>query len=366
MINPKLRLPVAGLTLGVVFLGIAWWTTHWTAMTVSPLPLPNPTVSKDARTQIDHFYAAKIAPLFAVTRGEDDKAVDRAVTRLHDAFAQFRAGLPRFADDLTSLGTRGGVINRIVSDQWTKLWHDPKDAHAVADYVGGKFKDQVVSEQKLHAALQNCLDQLQNDLQANHNRLAAGVKAAISMPDCPVTLSSGDWNKTFTAAEQQAVALAKIEGNGSVANGVTGFIGGAILTMAVEKGIEALLIEGLVTEVAADIVATSATAAASAGGTTAALGTGGGAVGTTVGPAGTIIGAGIGLIAGGIFDFFMTKHFREKMVAEGTAFLNSVESQIIKGQAAHPGLEQLLHDAVTRQDAALQSALLKQLETQTQ
>ena len=366
MIKTQLRLPLTGFFFGLVLLGFAWWLVHRPPLTFASLPAATPTVTRPTKAQVDYFYSAHVSPLFAIANQQDSESVDHAIAQIHAAFGQFHASLPGFADDLTSLSTRGGVIKRMTADQWTKLWGNPGEAHRVTDYVGTKFEDQVVSEQKLRDVLRSALDRLQNDLQANHNRLVAGVKAAVSLPDCPLPPMAHGWDQTFKAAEERAVQLAVFEGRDSVTTGIASFVGGSILAMAAEKVLAPVVIEAVMTVVGTELAASTAVATASAGGTTAALGTGGGAVGTTVGPVGTVIGVGIGFAVGAVVDFFMTKYFKTKLLNSCNAYLDNVEGQIIKGQANHPGLDHLLHTAVDAQDTALHTALLKQLEALAQ
>lgn len=366
MKSPLLR-ALFGLILGLALIAVAWQIVHRPSALPSVPPPPSaPSLPpKVTREQVERFYNEKVSPLIATAEKRDREAVKRAMQQIHGSFEGFRAGIPGFAEDVTSWGTRGGVIQRMAQDQWKKWWGDTANAHQVSDYVGDKFKGHVLSEQKLQNALEQTLDQLRSDLSANHNQLAAEIKAAVTSPQCPVQLAVGDWSPWFAEIERSALKLSRGQATDSVAQAALALVGSGIATMAGEQiaanVIIPTVVEPLVQGILVRLAASGVVTAVAGGGTAGSFGVGGGAAGSLGGPAGTVIAAGIGLAVGCVVDWWLTDSFKAKLRADCTTFLNDVERQMVVGEASKPGLNQQLLDAVAQQDAVLATKLLDEL-----
>ena len=354
---------VLGLIFGLALIGAAWRIAH-RPVDLRPVPTPPQaplTPPKVSREQVDRFFDDRVSPLIAGAEKRDREAVNRAMQQVHGSFDGFRAGIPGFTDDVTSWGTRGGVIQRLAQDQWSKWWGDKANANRVEKYVANKFKDRVLSESKLQDALSKALGELRADLEASHNELAAEIKAAVTAPQCPVQLATADWNHWFQNIEHTATEISKKQATDSVAQLVLSLVGSGVAGWAAEQ----LTVE-LATAVLARLATSSVVTATVSGGATAAGGASGGAAGSLGGPAGTIIGVAIGLAVGCVADWWMTDHFKAKLSTECTAFLDHVEQQMVKGEDGKPGLNAQLLDAVTQQDMVLKQKLLDELRAKVQ
>jgi hypothetical protein len=358
---------MVGLLFGLFLIGIAWWMAHRPSGEIKPPAPPAAAIStpKVTRAQIDHYFNAQISPLIDAANRKDHEAVESAIQQIHSSFDGFRAGVPNFADDLTSWGTRGGIVQRIAQDQWIKWWGDPADANSVKDYVQDKFKEHVLSEQKLQDTLSLSLAQLRSDLQASHNQLAADIKASVASPECPVQIDVPDWNSWFANIERQGTELSKSKATDSIIQAALDLVGSGVAGWAGEKVVEETIIPKVVQPVVDAVleqIATSSLVTASADGSATAVGAvGGGGVGSAGGPAGTVIGVGVGLAVGAIVDWWMTDSFKGKINGDCTKFLNDVEGQLVTGTSSNPGLKIQLLDAVDQQDAALSAKLLDEL-----
>lgn len=357
--NAKLLRPLAGLTIGLLLIGGAWRIVH-RANVVPPIPPPpsapvSPT-PKVTREQVDRYYDSSITPLIAAAEERDREAVASAMKQIHGSFDGFRAGVPGFADDVTSWGTRGGVIQRLAQDQWKKWWGDQANAHRVQDYIGDKFKTHVLSEAKLNDAFSKALAQLRADLEASHNQLAAEIKASVTSPQCPVQIAVADWNPWFHSVENSAIKLSQVQAGDSVTQAVLNLVGSGVAGWAGEKVTVELIAAILARLATSSIVTTTA-----GGGAAGTGGAGGGAAGSLGGPAGTVIGVGVGLAVGCVVDWWMTEKFKNKLNTECTTFLDNAERQMVSGDNSKPGLEAQLLNALAKQDSVLSQKLLEEL-----
>ncbi|MGD0464997.1 MAG: hypothetical protein ABSB74_21140 [Tepidisphaeraceae bacterium] len=117
----------------------------------APLPDTGPLVSVPAPATLDpvQYYRNDIVPLLDDFDTRNQAAADRAIATLHDRMQMHRAGIPAFADDISGWGTRFGIVGRESSDLWKKWWDDEKNVHGVKDYVNGKLRAHVMSEDSL-------------------------------------------------------------------------------------------------------------------------------------------------------------------------------------------------------------------------
>src|SRR5579872_1788231 len=99
-----------------------WWVLFHAAKPSPggpPIPpvIPQPQVIAPHLSKVD-FYRQDLAPLLEKSKRSNLLSGDNAVERLHKEFDQFRAGIPAFADDVASWGTRFGLVRRIAKDKW--------------------------------------------------------------------------------------------------------------------------------------------------------------------------------------------------------------------------------------------------------
>jgi hypothetical protein len=303
---------------------------------------------------MDAYFSGSVAPLLDASAQRDREAGNIALKRLHEHFAQFHAGVPAFAEDITKWGTRFGVVGRSVKDLWTKFWEDAEHATATSNYVNEKFRTHIVSEEKLQRAIEDTLAVFRETVAANRNRTLAEVQYALTMPECPVRLPPLKIEALFANAGTSAGRLATTHGKDSVVNGVAGFAGGSLAGEAATRLVAALFAR-LAASTAATIVAEgSATAGATAAG---------GATGTVAGPAGTIVGAGVGIVVGVITDWWMTDSFKAKLHDQCGAFLTGLERDIIHGKDATPGLRKTLEASAAEAQRTFSDALQRAITT---
>lgn len=280
------------------------------------------------------FMATQIDPLLDRAAARDREAADRAVERLHDHFEQFHSGVDRFTGDVTSWGTRFGVIKRQVGDRWHSMWNsDAREAQATA-YIDGKFRQHIVDDAQLQKAVEEVVTQFMEDLRANRNRMLAEVNAAIRTADVPLHLASLDLTRVREAMQLEAQKITTNLATATVVNGVVAFTG-SIVAEEIARRVTLQILARVATHMAAEVTV--------AGGATASSAAAGGAGGSLIGPAGTVVGFGVGIAVGVAIDWWMTARFEQKLAVQCHAFLDSVEQRILQGDDNETGLVELMN-----------------------
>ena len=342
--NRKMRkaiiLPVISLFVAAGLLFLSWWFA--TAPTSPPALTNLPEKNDLSQAEIDAFYATKIRPALANYADKNKDSVDRAVDRISRGIDAYRAGIPNFIEDVSSWGTRFGVIGRGSQDLWEEWFGDSANTTKVHDYVSGKFESHLFSDAELSQLVESSLRQFRDDLMANQNKLHTDIKLAWESSEY-ASHTSQELNfqvvvsKVNTYLKEYSVRMA----TDSVVVGVLSITGGLILEQAIEK-----LAKVIVVKVAIYLATSAATTTASSGGATGAGIATGGAAGSTVGPWGTVIGVAAGLVVGFIADWWMTDQFEKKLTTECEKMLTDVELQVLNGADDAPGLKQAFIESI--------------------
>ncbi len=361
---PALR-AAAMIVLGLGALA-AWWTWPRPAAT-SALPA-EARVSAPAPSRVDPavWFAEHVDPLIDRSQERNLAAVDAAVARLRERFTAHRAGVRPFAESVTSWGSRFAIAKRMPADWWDSLFGDDDREGAersrVERYVMGRFRAHVMDERSVELAVQEVIQGLAEDLEANRNLLWTEVELAMHEADAPIAAPTGDFGAFQRAADMQAAAMASGWASDSLVNGVAAFAVSAAGGLLAEQA-------------AAQVLARIGAAAASAGASTAAgavaggsavaggagVGAGGGALG---GPVGAVVGFGVGIAVGAVIDWKMTDSFRDRLEEDLLAYLDGIERSVLDGTPEQRGLVAVLDEAVENAAEAQKSAALaKWMET---
>lgn len=339
--------PLLAIAAALILLALAWAVGHRS-------PRAGGEKLSFSPPAIETFFREQIDPLLDASAERDRAAAERAVASLHEHFSGFRRGVKPFVEDVTSWGTRLGVLRRAASDSWAHWWRGDAEAAAVQEYIQTKFRSQVISERGLRFALVEVLEQFELDLAANRNMLIAQIQSRLQRSDMPIHLSAMDVQRLERElASRSALLLAPI-GRDSVAAGLASFAGSAVAEEIARR-----LATLIISRVAANLAASTAVAETAATGAAAAgSAAGGAATGTTVGPAGTIIGFGVGLVVGVAVDWWMTERFQEKLTQQCQVFLDGVEQTMIEGSPQAPGLRVVLDQSMRQAHESQRAVVL--------
>ncbi|GIX00597.1 MAG: hypothetical protein KatS3mg111_3929 [Pirellulaceae bacterium] len=319
----------------VLFLSIvAWWV-----VTSRETPLPEPPTppsvevippqedreAREAKRRREMFEEA-VQPEIEAIHQANLKAVQDCIARIDSAFRRYHQGVEPFVEDVTSMGTRFGILSRMPG-QW---WNEDQRVNV---YVRQKFEKHLFSDARIRNDVSAALVAFRDQIHDNRQELLVQVKANVSQSDFP-EIKLPDYEAHMSELNRRLQEFATSRGVDSVVNGVVTMVASEVATVAATA---------IAVRVGTSIGTAAAASAASAGGATVGGTAAGGAGGTAVGPVGTAIGAGVGLVAGLLVDWWMTDKFRSKLASELRSYLNRMRGDIVEGPA---GLRKALMDYI--------------------
>ena len=357
---PSLLWPVLALCAAALIVAALWWRTRSDRFEPAPVSvakdLPGevepPAVEPQRTIDVEALYAKDIVPLLDASCQRKQDAAGRALAILHARLGGHRKGIPAFSDDVTSWGTRFGVVGRSTRDTWRKVRRQP-DAQTTRRYVEDKFRVHVMSEIELEAAVGAVIEQFRSELEADRNLLMSEIRVPLKASGAPVLVADLEWDAIRADIMRRGSDLAMSGSTDSVATAAASFAAGEIAGLS-GRYVVAQILGRIGPMIAARLTASGVTSGAVA--MVGATG-GGGAIGSAGGPAGTIIGAGVGIVVGAAIDWWMTARFQEQLENRCNAFIDSVQSTLITGTKEKPGVEPLLAEAVRVTDAAQRRAI---------
>ena len=356
--QPSLVWPVLALCAAAVIVAALWWRTRAdrfvppAPVAVAAVPPVEAAVEPEPAIDVEAIYVNDIVPLLDESLKRKQDAAGRALAILHKRLDGHRKGIPAFAEDVTSWGTRFGVVGRSTRDAYRKV-RGKRDAETTRRYVERKFRDHVMTEIALEAAVGAAVEQFRSDLEADRNTLMTDIRVPLKASGAPILVSEPEWESIRRDIVKQGADLAMSGSTVSVANAAASFAAGEIAGISGRYVVVQILAR--VGPMLGARLAASGVAAG--GGAMVGAAGGGGAVGSAGGPAGTIIGVGVGLVAGAAIDWWMTARFQEQLQNRCEGFVDSVQLALITGSKESPGVDPLLAEAVRVTDAAQRRAI---------
>jgi hypothetical protein len=307
-----------------------------------------------------------LAPLLDKTNKQYHADADKAIGRLHEEFERFRNGVPAFADDVTSWGTRFGLVGRMTKDKWKNFWKSEADPNSedVKKYILDRFESHIMSRDRFQNSIDSTLSQFRDDVKASRNLLLAEMRMALTTRDLKVNFPTPDFDAFQRDFDDYVAKSVHGQGAAALENAVVALLASTAGTYAGEQ-----LVVQIIRLLATDVAVTAGVGAATAGGSSAAGGGAlGGAAGWLGGPAGAAIGVGVGLAIGALIDWWLTDRFKANLTTELTAYLDNLERDMIEGVAAtetdqrKPGLRETFCKAADKMHSIQSEAVLKALE----
>jgi hypothetical protein len=134
-------------------------------------PAPPTAVVADDQAQAEHFFAQQAAPILEETARKNQDAIARALATLGESIDKYRGGVDPFIADLRSWSTTYHIFLKSVVG-W---WHGDE---SLENYVDGRFRRHLFSDQTIADDVRNALVQLDADLEANRNQLLVNLQTA--------------------------------------------------------------------------------------------------------------------------------------------------------------------------------------------
>lgn len=344
----------------------------------SPPPTPPPALlqideTTKSREEISRLFEKEITPLIENAHKENSEARDRAIQTLREDFNGFREGVPTFVASLTSWGTRAGIVSNWTKDTWNTWWNNESNANQLGEYINSKFREEVLSEDKLKKAFEDSIAQFTTDLAANRNALLSEITIVLSSDNIPVTLKMPEdqladfVGKTQKYYSEQAKELAQDSVFNLLLASLAGEAAAAITirTYSIVGQVSGPIITAVMTPITISFTSQVASMGIATAGSTASFAAAGAAGGTTVGPLGTGVGILVGLVVGGLVDWWISAKFEQEATEKINAMLGLMEEQIIKGvsndEKVSMGLEAVYSEANLEMKRLMRQAMLQAL-----
>lgn len=296
---------------------------------ISSGPFGETTPGPSATEIRQELFETQVIPAIQQADQANREAANRCLSRVADAFRRYRAGVDPFAEHVTSLGTKFGVLRRIPGD-WC-FGQNEADA-----FIARKLERHVFSAQVIQRDLEAALAQFREDVESNRSAMLRQVKAATTDMRLPPVrpLDASDFSEdAVEKVRQYSTATAK--------DGAT-----SLIITEVASGTAGYAVEPIFAAIAVRIgtMASGATAASAAAG-------GGG--GTVAGPVGTSIGIAGGLLVGLVIDYWLSEnaktHLRKQLSGlidqVEAATIHGIEADACKNIKAQPSLKSMLQQA---------------------
>jgi hypothetical protein len=311
-----------------------------------------PPATQPQGESAEQIYRRSIVPLLDQFDQRNDAAVNRAMIVLHDRMSMHHGGVGPFTKDIASWHTRFGVLRRYPSDLWRKARHQPGEAASVAQYVNGKFRSQIVSEEGLKIDVQAVLANYNDDMLASRNLLYAELSLPLERIKTAAPVTTPSFDEFREEVDRRAGEMTRSLAPDTVISGLAAVAGGWVATDVAQ-----LVTTRIVTQVLTQMGTEMAAEGIEAGGATVGGAAAGGGGGSVAGPIGTIIGVGVGLVVGAIVDWRLSKQFETKVAVQCNGFLDTVEQRLRDGTAQSPGLLQVLRDTTKVTSRAQREAI---------
>ena len=370
----SLRVPLVGAAAAALLtLGMTLQSRFYEAPTVgssatqtdaksatdkSPVSVHTSSTANDPlhrQVRYARFFDQSVTPLIEQTDAENLEAAKRCLSRLDQVIQSYHAGVEPFVHDMTSLGTRFGILKRMPGGWW-------KGDARVEAYVQDKFETHLFTEQQLIDDISEVLLQFRCEIDANQTALLASVQAALTTADLP-EVALDNHETFFRELSKELNVYVADQGTTSVQNMIGALILGEVGAFAARSVITGLLARF------APSVAISSAAGASATVGASATGAGGGSLG---GPVGVVVGFGAGLAVGLVIDWWMTEQFESKLTEQLHLYLNDLQETLVSGgqasvadgehyQGYSVGLEEALPDVCRQLSKAYRDRFFTQI-----
>ncbi|MEW6077581.1 MAG: hypothetical protein AB1724_07210 [Thermodesulfobacteriota bacterium] len=324
---------------GILLLAVSVLTIYvaYNIATEDRIVPQTPSVSRADKidSRLSEFMDEKIDPVLKDNHNRNLDAVKRAVQDVNDLFSQYEQGVAPFVDDVTSWGTRFGIIGRYAGEKYDTWWKDKESTTRVADYISEKFGKHVFAGNKIEGDLQLIVNNFLQDVEANQNLMLSEITEQIEMSGLPIDKNLFKPENFTPKFKQDLEPVLKEMAKDSMNVGLLSILGGFILEESATK-----IVQSVLAAVSSGIAATTASSAASSavstgviqGGNMLSISAAGGGAGSFGGPAGMIIGAVVGLTVGVIIDWWATEKLQEKLTDQCVSFLNNTKTAILSSE----------------------------------
>jgi hypothetical protein len=313
---------------------------------------PQAPIVADDQAQDGRFFVQQAVPILAETARENQDAIARALDTLGQSIDKYRGGIDPFIADLRSWSTTYHIFLKSVVG-W---WHSDE---SLANYVDGRFRRHVFSDQSIAGDVRNALLQLDDDLAANRNQLLVNLQTASAAsnraapPRWPTVEAFG------TAVSERALAGVGPSAQASVVSNVLASTVVDAPTAAFLPAVVASAVKAAATGVMRAAATTASETVLAEGGVVVADASSGGALGSEV----PVIGNAVGFCAGLVVSV-VALHYEgivqdEKLRRDLDGYIDGLKTALVGDRGATSELSNGMKDYVREIDRG-EADLVKQ------
>jgi hypothetical protein len=158
----------------------------------------------DIPRKLEALLKAEIQPVIRLYHDKNKAELITAISEMNRCFDKYESGINAFVEDMSSFGTRLGILGRQMGDWYDHLWGN-KDPRRVADYVRNSFEKHVFSDIRIQQDIRGVLQSYGYALQANQNRMVSDIRNVVMHTDLPVNparLELANYNDLMLQAYQ--------------------------------------------------------------------------------------------------------------------------------------------------------------------
>lgn len=303
------------------------WIFISSSLKINSVPVPQVEHKQSNQHSTHKFYQEEVKPLLRKTAARNKQAKRDFIARVNSIFDRYETGIEPFCEDICSMGTRFAIMTRMMENTWS-------EQENVQNYVQSKFEKHLFSTNELKHDLEKAFRALQQDLEANRNRLLSGVRAAVDGSEVPVP-DIPDFKGYEESVRQQILEISSKQGEKTVYSGI-------LTLVASESG--AILIERIAVRLLGTYGTSAAVSAAASVGTAATSATTGGTLGSLAGPVGTGVGIAAGLILSIPIDMKFSSHFQNELKEKMTTYMTKLRKALLHGTSKQQGLIRVIDD----------------------
>ena len=290
---------------------------------------PRAPIVADDQAQAERFFAQEAAPILEETARKNQDAIARARATLGESIDKYRGGVDPFIADLRSWSTTYHIFLKSVVG-W---WHGDE---SLANYVDGRFRRHLFSNQTIASDVRNALVQLDEDLAANRNQLLVNLQTASAASNLAAPPKWPTIEAFRRAVSERALAGMEPSARASVVSNV-------LTSTVVDAPTAALLpavVAGVVKAAATGVMRAAATSASETvlaeGGVVVADAGSGGALGSEVPVIGNAVGFCVGLVVSVVALHYEGIVQDEKLRRNLNGYIDGLKTALV-GDRGAPG-----------------------------
>jgi hypothetical protein len=283
---------------------------------------PQAPVVADDQAQAERFFAQQAAPILEETARKNQDAITRALDTLGESIDKYRGGIDPFIADLRSWSTTYHIFLKSVVGWW-------RGDASLANYVDGRFRRHLFSDQTIANDVRNALVQLDEDIEANRNQLLVKLQTASASSGMATPPKWPTIEAFSRAVSERALAGREPSARASVVSNVLASTVVDAPTAAFLPAVAAAAVKAAATGVMRAAATSASETVLAEGGVVVADTGSGGALGSEVPVIGNAVGFCVGLVVSVVALHYEGIVQDEKLRRDLDGYIDGLETALV-------------------------------------